>query len=1388
MRSWQPLVMHLWLTLSDGHRIEHIAVDGPAGVPWAAVAARLPSSWPLDPAAYVVACPGGPVVLGPTSPVGEPPLLHGAGLLVGATTRSPARGHRRSTPAPAEMVVVEGPDCGHSWALSAGDHVSVGRDPSCRASIQDPALSRRHCTVTATRQGVRITDLGSTNGARLDGHLVLGGASWSPGQRLSIGASVLELDVASLLPLHAERDGAGSLVVTPTTRRVSQPTEVQLRSPPAPEIARPTAPPVLAWALPLLVSVGLALVLRMPMLLLFGLMAPAMMLGSHLGERRQRRTEHRRACARHTEDLAASRQQALRAVADELSLLRSAHPDLARWGACVRDRPREPLWAQVADAEGLVLRFGRARRATSVHVDGVAVPADGAPLLHRWTGTLGIVGPPSTVRALARALICQAALAHDPRTLALECAAPDPEWDWIRWAARHRRSGSAIRVLIDDRLERPGDTAPATGTVVLRLARSPEELGAVDDLVEVVDQESARWHASGLREPIPFGPDLLSRDVARWMLRRVAGWCTPERSDEALVGVVPRSVALTDLHPGADDPSTIQRGWQARPRSTRFLLGVGPTGPVEVDLAVDGPHALVAGTTGSGKSELLRTLVTGLALGNRPDELLFVLVDYKGGAAFAECAQLPHCVGLVTDLDQHLADRALTSLGAELKRRERLLADAAARDLTAYQALPGMPALPRLVIVIDEYRALAEELPAFVDGLVRIAALGRSLGLHLVLATQRPTGIVSADVRANMNLRIALRLRDAADSYDVLEAPDAAALPEGLPGRALLRTGADAPRTVQVARVADAFSDEESAVQVRRLESLWPDQGRQPARESQARDDGGELATRIAEAAGQAASALGATSPPSPWLAPLPPVLALAGLTDPDDASAPRDPGAAGPQAPEPAVAWGLLDLPQQQRQEPVRWDPVADGNLAVIGAPRAGRSTTLRTVCSELLRTQDAGRVHIYVFDGSGGLQVLGDAPHTGALVTAEEPARAARVLQRLLDTLARRQRDLAAAGLTSFDEHRGTANPWPLIVWVVDGWGRLAQAQAEHARGAGLEAAHRLLGEGPGVGIVALIAGDRSLLSGRTAASLPTVWALRLTDPTDLMMAGLRREQIPAGMPPGRVIRLRDAMVAQVAVIGDDPTGSVQVTQVPALLQRTQGRDAAVPDGRRPWRVSALPITCRWSELDGGPLLSGPILGGSPGRTSPGGHDALLIGVGGDEACPLGLPLDLTAGGGAVVVGAPGTGRSTALRTLAQAARSQGRAVVAVDGSSADPTALRLQLESDPRPLVTVDDVERLADTPVEDVLLSWADSLSTRGGALVVASDSERAGTAYRGLVPIAARDRTGLILCPQAAGDGSVLGVSAPIGGLLVPGRGVLVHRGSAKPVQVALPSD
>ena len=171
----------------------------------------------------------------------------------------------------------------------------------------------------------------------------------------------------------------------------------------------------------------------------------------------------------------------------------------------------------------------------------------------------------------------------------------------------------------------------------------------------------------------------------------------------------------------------------------------------------------------------------------------FVLVDYKGGSAFKDCVHLPHVTGMVTDLDAHLTQRALTSLSAELRRREEILAAAGVKDVEDYteraSRQPRHPPLPRLVIVIDEFASLARDLPDFVAGLVGIAQRGRSLGLHLILATQRPSGVVSADIRANTNLRIALRMTDVAESADVIDAPDAARIAKSTPGRAYVRLG-----------------------------------------------------------------------------------------------------------------------------------------------------------------------------------------------------------------------------------------------------------------------------------------------------------------------------------------------------------------------------------------------------------------------------------------------------------------------------------------------------------------------------------------------------------------------------------------------------------------------
>ncbi|MGA4990513.1 FtsK/SpoIIIE domain-containing protein [Nonomuraea bangladeshensis] len=360
---------------------------------------------------------------------------------------------------------------------------------------------------------------------------------------------------------------------------------------------------------------------------------------------------------------------------------------------------------------------------------------------------------------------------------------------------------------------------------------------------------------------------------------RLARALSPIRdvSRDAPGGDLPDAVRLLDLM-NLQSPSgpELAARWRAR-GSTQALIGVGPDGPFSVDLRLDGPHGLIAGTTGAGKSELLQTLICALAVANRPDQLTFVLIDYKGGAAFKECVRLPHTVGMVSDLDGHLTQRALDSLAAEIRRRERLLFQAGAKDLDDYA---GPVSLPRLVLIIDEFAALVAELPDFVTGLVDIARRGRSLGIHLILATQRPAGVVTADIQANTSLRIALRVTEPAESSDVIDLPDAAQISKNTPGRCYVRSGVGAAVAVQTARVGGRSplpaGDGARAADVRVIDVGWRALGRALPRAPRSEEESTVTdLTLVADALIEAARLTGVPPQPSPWLDPLPTLFVL---------------------------------------------------------------------------------------------------------------------------------------------------------------------------------------------------------------------------------------------------------------------------------------------------------------------------------------------------------------------------------------------------------------------------------------------------------------------------------------------------------------------------------
>ncbi|HEY7483417.1 MAG TPA: FtsK/SpoIIIE domain-containing protein [Streptosporangiaceae bacterium] len=979
---------------------------------------------------------------------------------------------------------------------------------------------------------------------------------------------------------------------------------------------------------------------------------------------------------------------------------------------------------------------------TGTAAPNVLVVLDGARLLRRVPGMPQVLaqGPAHGVYA-----IC---LDDDERLLPEECAVV-AAWDWDR--PEHVRL-------------RGGDL---------------DGVGAV-----LADQVGTAWCDRLARALAPV------RDVSK----------------EDSAAAIPASVRLLDLlglpNPAADH---LLARWSRDSRTsrtgptTRVPIGVGAEGVFAVDLRVDGPHGLIAGTTGAGKSELLQTLIASLAVANRPDEMTFVLIDYKGGAAFKGCAELPHTVGLVTDLDGHLTGRALESLAAELRRREEILLAAGAKDIEDYLDLRAGEPLPRLMLVIDEFATLVAELPDFVAGLVDIGRRGRSLGVHLLLATQRPAGVVTADIRANTNLRIALRVTDAEESIDVVDGPEAARISKSTPGRCYVRSGVAAPQLVQSARIGGRHPGTAAAAEVSVLPLPWDRLGHAlPVRAAEAGDDAmmvTDLAVLV-EAVREAAARARIPRQPAPWLEPLPEAYVLESRV------------AAGGSAVEPPpVPFGVTDRPEAQERAPLTLDLAADGHVYLAGSPRSGRSTALRTLAGSLASLCSPYDVHLYGIDcGAGALLPLVALPHCGAVVGRDQLDRMERLLAALAAEVARRQQLLAEAGFASLAEQRAAVAVTERLPWMVlllDRWEGFVATFENYDYGRLVDAVLRLLREGAAVGLRGVFAGDRSGLQGQVATVFDKRLVLRMANPSDYGFAGFSERAVPATMPPGRVLEqvtvdgpLRES---QIGLLAADSSGTAQVAALQQIARSCAGRIGRPARPRRPLHVDELPVRVTYDEAR---ALDAEFIAPSPLWA--------LVGAGGDELTPVGIDL-LADGPGFVVAGPPRSGRSACLRTMVESlldptigtglvpvvlitprrsplSSLTGRpGVLGVLDSTAESADLDAVIGTEHRYVVVVDDAELLDETDLDDALAAVL--LSARDGrhAVVLGGTTEDLGRGYRGFLSDARRSRSGVLLSVRSADDGELLGLhlprNAPTGGPV--GRGLFVATGLATPVQVAL---
>ncbi len=1033
----------------------------------------------------------------------------------------------------------------------------VGRDRACDVAIAAPTVSSVHLELSVDALGgITATDLQSHNGTRHRDEFLTAPTAVLGRSRLRLGA--IDLTVGATDPRPGRPPGPVTFNRPPRPAPPRGPDPVRVPEEPAPPPARSRLA-IAALAVPLAMGAVMAAMWGARMAL-FALFTPVLVLGSWLEERRRSAHDGRQSAAQARRDLERFEAELGRAADEHQRWLESVVPDVAEVASRAlgpatslwQRRPGHDDWMRLRLATGRVPWEPPLSQPARPSASASAVLArhqsvDDAPMILNLSPghVLGLVGARDAVESLLRSLLVQVATHHGPADVRI-AVLTDTEradgWGWAKWLPHTEAGGEAAglrllaatesetatvvgalsamaptrtrdgepagptpeRMLVVDadgltegrpapvRAMLTGSTGPVSGIVV---AAHPSRLPACCTTIAVVDEDGVVRvvePATGSKVDGLLAAGM-SPAVAAETARALAGIDDPEVA-EAGAGL-PDHVALLSLLGVEPNEADITERWHGG-GDLRTPIGMTADGPLVIDLVAAGPHALIGGTTGAGKSELLRSLVVGLAASASPDDLTFVLVDYKGGSAFDACARLPHTVGLVTDLDEHLGRRALRCLEAELRHRETVLRTAGATDLTHLRRVDTGPTLPRLVVVIDEFATMAAELPDFIDALVGIAQRGRSLGVHLVLATQRPAGAVNDNIRANTNLRVALRMQDTADSNDVVDSPVAAAVGRRQAGRGYVRLGPGEVVAFQTALVSHATrvaSGNHRAVGARPLR-FGPER---PAPVTAS--DGPSDLVRLVDAIGRAHRRLGLAPPRRPWTDPLPADLDLADL--------PLGPG----------VVVGLADDPAGQRHVAFGWDRGA-GCLLAYGLPGSGPSLLLTTLVTALAHTHGPDGLHVYAFDfGPGDLRRLVALPHTGAVVGAGEPERQRRLLDHLRAELNRR---------------RSSAVTGPDIVVVIDNWSAMAAAfDEEHPDVVLRDDVGRLVADGPSVGIWTVITADHAGAIPLGIANLvPSKLAFRLADIHDYRSLGLDGDLVPAAVP-GRAVDVATGLEVQVA-----------------------------------------------------------------------------------------------------------------------------------------------------------------------------------------------------------------------------------------------------------------
>lgn len=991
----------------------------------------------------------------------------------------------------------------------------------------------------------------------------------------------------------------------------------------------------------------------------------------------------------------------------------------------------------------------------------------------------------------ARAMLLHLAVLHGPETVGIEY--PGKGWEWLKWLP-HTRDPEQAQFRISVVEEDPGAYHAALGdvpanhpTVTLAVGVTPHS-----PLGRRAEEEGIYLRAEGTLSVVTAaGDENLGRcetiEAASALLwaRTLAPYHRPLGSEAGSTPRHGRDADLPALVGYRDVDELVDSGmWHGRTPSDRLRvpIGVDESGqPVLLDLKESaqggmGPHGLCIGATGSGKSELLRTLVIALAATHSPDELNLVLVDFKGGATFLGCDELPHTSAVITNLEEEstLVERMYDAISGEMNRRQELLRKAGnyanvGEFNASEEAVREYGPLPALVIVVDEFSELLGQHPDFAELFVAVGRLGRSLHVHLLLASQRLEEGRLRGLDSHLSYRIGLKTFSAGESRQVLGVTDAYHLP-AQPGAGYLKTDADAPTRFQasyvsgpvtrrVAREAAALpgSDpnaEHSSRRAPRVELFTGWQAEEEESEySVLVDSSTTLASTVVAAARDEAVVRG-QSARRIWLPPLPPVVELSAVAalDSEDRAGLR-------------AEVGLIDRPYHQRQDPLTVDfTTGGGHLALCGGPQSGKSMALRSIVAGLALNHSPQEIRFYVIDlGGGQLRVLERLPHVAGVAGRDEPEKVRRIVDEV-------------AGLVRRPEERHT-------FLIVDGWHHIGTSGADFEDLS--EPITQLVADGASARVHVLIAAARwTSLRPSIRDLISARLELRLGEAMDSLIDRKAQQKLPAA--PGRGITVAGENllfastspqdIAHICGVHAEADPVPALKMLPAVLtDLPRAADAAEPRGIA-WGVGGPDLdVLTWDPATQHHL----VCIGSHGAGKSQFLSVIMAGISrlDRQAARLVVIDERRAHLGTLkeeMVAAYGASASAATQTIIDTVRTLKQRLPGPDVTPAQ-LAARSWWEG-PEIYLVIDDLDLVSEIALAP-LLELLPHARDVGLHLILARKSGGIGRALFGQFLSAVRDlQPALLLLDADRDEGAIFGIKPTA---LPPGRGQWVVRGAAQ---------